>query len=327
MRLEADGDDPKGDELDAIERALTQAQANEPTSARWVYGLGLVAAARMNAQTEQEARYAQQAIFRAKIEQAIKLDPKVAQYEYMLGQAIMAGLRRDDGMMTMAAKAGKAKDAWQRAIKLDENHVRSLVSLAFYEIQARKQGGTLFGSYKDAKKLGERVLAAPGGAFQGHLVLGQIAAEQEKWDDMTAHYTAALTAQGIDADPARARYALASALLNNKKDPAAAMPIIDALIAQAKPDDYSAFFLRASAKKAQGDCPGAVSDFTVVLEKNPQAQNSRFFIAECYEAMGDAPSAIKHYEEFASRFPSDGRADKATKAVKKLKKKLGGAKG
>lgn len=322
-RLQAEDGRPEGDELASLERVLRDAAAAEPKNARWRYGVGLAAKRRAELGTDMDARREAGAAYLAAMQRAVELDPKNPDCVFELGTATMYGMSPGDGMMAMFSRAREARQHWERAVRMDPNHVHALASLGFYEVQARKSGGMLLGSYKEAVKYGERLLKIEGGEFEGRLLLAQVASEQEDWRAMEQHFAEAERLAGPSKSRTeRVLFSHASALLNNKKDAKSAVVIVDRLLASS-PDSFSAYFLRGSARKAQGDCSGAAEDFRAVLERNAGAMNTRFMLAECCESLGDARGACEHYEEFARRFPRDTRAAAATKAAKRLRKAMG----
>jgi hypothetical protein len=311
---------PEGAELDAAEKSLREAATKEPKSARWQYGLARVARLRAGDLTG-EARITKNAEYLKHAAAAASLDAKNADYHFEHGQAIMASIKPDDGFMTMADKAGEAKEQWEQGLEINADHISCRIAIGQYELQARRQGGFLFGSYKKARKHGEHLLKLSDGAFHGHVLLGQIAAAEEEWDEMSKQFG---LAEKLAANPQQEYQALmahASALGQQKKDAKAALALADKLVAVAPEDDTSAFYVRGSARKQTGDCAGAIADFAKVIERNPEAPNSRFFLAECQESTGDTAGAITSYTEFKKRFPKDDRASKAEAAIKRLNKK------
>lgn len=322
---------PEGAEFDAAAAVIADAASKEPKRARWQYGLALVARARADRAASPEERQPHAQAYKKHAEQAATLDPANADHHFEHGQSFMYSIdSKVDGFMTMAGKAGDAKDQWEKGIKANPDHMGCRIALAQYEIQARKQGGMLFGSYKAAKKHAEHLLKVKGAEHQGHMLLGQIASEQEEWDEMEAQFASAeriAKAQASIEREAEVLASRASALLNAKKDAKAAMPVIERLVAISPPDSFTPFFMRGSARKLQGDCPGAIADFELVLSRNPDAQNTRFLMAECLEATGNKQAALDHYRQFVQRFPSSPRVAAANKAIKKLEKAVGGASG
>jgi tetratricopeptide (TPR) repeat protein len=298
-------------ESDSIRAAVTAASIEQPADPRWRIALAVFQRIDGDAKGSVESLTA-----------LAKQFPAVAEIRFQLGQSLMSTLSGDMGFLKMADVAGDARDAWLEAVEIDPNHVMARFAVSQYELQARKQGGFLFGSYRKAKAQGEALLKIPGdkGLFWGHMALAAVASAQEEWDDMASHYTAAENAAPDEASLGIVLFSHANALMNDKKDPAAALPLAERAIAAGTADQTTGYFLRGSIRRAQGDCPGAMADFSVVLEKNPAAQNTRAYIADCCEKTGDPAAALAHYEEYLRRFPSGQHASTAKAAVKRLKK-------
>ncbi len=298
-------------ELEQASAAIRAAAAADPTNRRWQLGVAMVE--RRLGNGEESLRL---------VRQLVEAEPNNAQYQFELGQSIMAAMPRDAGMLKMIDISGDARDAWEEAVKLDPSHVYARYALAQYYMQARKQGGRLFGSYAKAKEHGEAMLklAGPDGPFWGNVILGQLAAAQERWDDMAVHFKAAEAAPPEPEFVQMVVVSHASALLRDKKDPAGAMPIIERLIAMSDASQITGRFFKAEAHRELKQWGPAIESYRDVLAINPDAQNSRFFLAECLEQTGDKAGAAAEYEEFARRFPDADRAKKATAAAKRLRK-------
>lgn len=298
------------EEMDAFKADVTAAAAAEPTDVRWKIASAII-------QRTTDAKGSVETF-----QGLAKAHPKFAEIQNQLGQSLMATMSSDMGFMKMAGVAGDAKDAWLAAIEIDPNHIMARYSVAQYEVQARKQGGFLFGSYKKARAQGEAILKIPGdkARFWGLTTLGSVAAAEEEWETMTKKFDAAEAIAPSDGLRNMVLSLHVNALVNDKKDPKTALPIVERAIASAPADNYSVYFLRGSVRKDLGDCPGAMSDFKTVLEKNADAQNTRFLLAQCCENTGDKTAAIAHYEEYVKRFPSGRRLGEAQTALKRLKK-------
>jgi len=298
-------------ELQEAEAAIRAAAAADPDNRRWQLGVAMLE--RRLGKGEESLRL---------VRRLVEADPDNAQYHFELGQSIMAAMPRDAGMLKMIDISGDARDSWERAVKLDPGHVYARYALAQYYMQARKQGGRLFGSYTKAREHGEALLKQPGveARFWGNVALGQLSAAQENWDDMTRHFGAA---EAEPPEPDLVQMVImshASALLRDKKDPAAAMPLIDRLIAMSEPSQTTGRFFKAEAHRELKQWGPAIENYRKVLAINADAQNSRFFLAECLEQAGDKAGAAAEYEEFARRFPDSDRAKKATASAKRLRK-------
>ncbi len=303
---------PTRDEAKAMIPVFDAAIAAEPSVLKW--SIGRAVALRRSGDAE-GARTALQAI--------VKANPKDAEARYELGEAWMGTITSEMGILGMADRAGSAKDEWEAGVKADPNHIMCRYAAAMYWTQARRQGGWMFGSYDKARAHAEALLKIPGGEFWGHMALGAVAAGQEKWDEMSARYTAAETAPGDGAAPAFALSTHASELLNSKKDGAAALTVIERLAPLLPPDSSTPPYMRAEAFRLMEDCAKATEQYEIVLSKNENAQNSRFNAAECYAKMGRRAEAVRHYEEFVARFPKSDRVSKAKAALKKLKNAKG----
>jgi tetratricopeptide (TPR) repeat protein len=107
-----------------------------------------------------------------------------------------------------------------------------------------------------------------------------------------------------------------NALLNQKKDPKAALVVLDKYRAIAAADDATVWFYTGEVKKALKDRSGAIEAYAKAIEINPAAASSRFALATLLEEDKKFADAATHYEEFAKRFPSDSRAAKATASGK-----------
>jgi len=299
------------DERTAIERIVRSKASKEPNELRWKISLAILG--RQGGNPSESLKTFQKLATEF---------PKSAEVANQLGQGYMATITGDMGILKMADIAGEARDAWERAIKIDPNHIMARYSLAQYQIQARKQGGWLFGSYSKARQHGDFLvkLKDGSGAFWGHLTLASLAAAEEDWAVMARHFA---DAKSKALSPPLERMVLVmhgNALIQDKKDAAAALPLLDQAVSAAETDDTGLFYLRGSARRETGDCRGAVEDFLRVLAKNPDAQNTRILIALCYESLRDPAAALTHYREYAARFPKGQRISEAQSAIKRLQR-------
>lgn len=296
----------EADELVILTKALTDAAAGAPKEARWQAGLCRAA-----------MRTGDWAAAKRHGKQAVKLDPKVAEHHYIYGAAIFSGLGQAS-MLEKMSSAGDGKDAFLEAVKLDPNHVEARMGLAQFYLNAPGIAG---GSLKKAREQGEAMVKIAGGAPLGRLVLGLVAAKDEKWDEMAAEFGKAFDAATTDADRFTALSAHANALLNSKNDPVAARPVVERMLPLAPEGDTQATFLLARVEHLEGDHGAAVALYERVLAERPQSPRSRLMAAECYEALGDTAKALAHYDDFVRRFPDDDRTSGAKKAIKRLNKK------
>ncbi|MBL8744849.1 MAG: tetratricopeptide repeat protein [Phycisphaerae bacterium] len=293
------------------EKAFRDAAAEQPGDVRWKIAAAVLKRMQGDAKGSVEALSA-----------LAKANPNVAEIQNQLGQSRMATMSSDMGFMTMASVAGEAKDAWTAAVKIDPNHIMARYALAQYEVQARKQGGFLFGSYSKARGHGEALLKIPGptARFWGLVALGNVAAAQEEWADMAEKFNAAEAIAPNDGLRSMVLSFHVNALVRDKKDAKAALPIVERAVASADAENFTVYYLRGSVRKELGDCAGASEDFRRVLEKNPDAQNTRLLLAQCCEQSGARAAAVLHYEEYVKRFPKGQRLAEAQTALKRLRK-------
>jgi len=306
---------PKPEEL-AAARAVLEAQAKrEPQVARWTYALARVAS--------MEARRAQGDAAKDKrkdalerFEVAVELSPGNADYQYWFAAASFE--RVDDvNMLSKMSLASDGRKAFEKAIAIDPNFVAARIGLAQFYLGAPGIAG---GSVEKAKAQGDALLALPNktGEYQGRMVLAGIAAHEKDWAEMSRQFTLAETAGGVGADPVAALRSQAWNLLNQKKDPEAAAPVVARYLKVAPADDVTAWFLDAEVKRQLGHCGDALPQYDRVLATRPEAKGSRWGAAVCHEQLGQKDAASKNYEEYASRFPNDDRAKEAKAAIKRL---------
>jgi len=306
---------PKPEELAAARTVLAAQAAREPNSARWAFALAHVANA--------EARLAQADDAKTKrkealehFERAVALQPGNADYQFWMASTSLD--RVDDvGMLSKMSLASDARKALETAIALDPGHVAARVGLSQFLLNAPGIAG---GSAEKAKAQGDALLALPGkrGEFQGRMVLAGIAAHEENWTEMSKQFTAAETAQGEGADPLGAMRSQAVFLLNRKKDPRSAMPVMERYVKAAPADDVTAWYFDGEVNRQKGHCVEALPHYDQVLAKVAGARGSRWGAAVCHDQLGQKAEARRDYEEYARRFPDDERAKEAKAAIKRL---------
>jgi tetratricopeptide (TPR) repeat protein len=309
---------PKPDELAAARKVLESQAAHEPNSARWAYALAHIA----NAEAEQvqgdaDTRKSKRKEALERFERAAKLQPGDADIQFWLGSASFD--RVDDvSMLSQMSLASEGRKALEKAIAIDPNHVGARIGLAQFFLEAPGIAG---GSVAKAKAQGDALLAIPGkrGEFQGRMLLAGIAVHDEDWAEMSRQFIAAETAAGDGADPIAAMRSHAWNLLNKKKDPQAALPVVARYLKAAPADDLTALFLDGEAKRQLGNCAEALPRYEQVIAKVEAARGSRWGAAVCREKLGQNEAALKDYEEFARRFPGDAHTKDAQAAIKRLR--------
>lgn len=306
---------PKLDELAAARKVLESQAAREPKEARWAYALAHVANAEAE-QTQGDAGKNKRKEALERFTRAAELQPGNADNQFWLGSAAFDHID-DVGMLSKMSLASDGRKAFEKAIALDPGHVAARVGLSQFLLNAPGIAG---GSVEKAKAQGDALMTLPGkrGEFQGRMVLAGIAAHEENWDEMSRQMTAAETAPGDGADPVAAMRSQAWFLLNRKKDPHAALPVVTRYVKAAPADDLTALYLDGEVKRQLGQCADALPRFDQVIAKFAGARGSRWGAAVCREQLGQKDAARRDYDEYARRFPDDDRAKEAKAAIKRL---------
>jgi tetratricopeptide (TPR) repeat protein len=303
------------EQVAAARTMLEEAAKNEPANARWAYGLGHVA--RLESfRLSGKAAEAKRKESKEQLQKVASQEPGNPDYQYWFGYACFEMID-DVGVFSKASLASTGRKAFEKTIELDPRHVKGHYALGTFYMKAPGIAG---GSTAKAKAEGEALLKLPGGAgeYWGHTLLAEIATREKDWATMSAQYTAAETGRGDGADPLIAMMAQIAVLLNQKKDPQAALPVVMRYRAAPKADPVVSDFLEAEIRRQLGQCDQAVPLYLRVLAEKPDGPNSRFALAQCYETLGRKADAKREYDEFARRFPADARAAKAREAAKRL---------
>ena len=302
-------------DVEAAKKVLEAQMAKEPSNAQWTYAAGRASALQADLTRGDGSKPLHKEALE-RFQKAAGMDPNKAEYQFWFANACFD--RVDDvNMFSQMSLASDGKKAFEKAIALDPSYVEPHVGLAQFFLQAPSIAG---GSVDKAKAQGEALLAIPDhkGEFQGRLVLGGIAAQQEHWDEMSKQYTLAESAGGAGADPVTALRTHAWQLLNKKKDAKAAEPVVERYLKVARPDDYTARFLDAEVKRVTGRCADALPRYDEILAKVDGARGSRWGAAVCHDTLGQKDAAKREYEEYVKRFPDDARTKEAKAALKRL---------
>lgn len=284
--------------------------------------------AALNAPESDRTKYAQALIDRAKgdakkakatLEILTKEHPKVAEYQATYG-TLCFDVINDAGMFEKMSIASSGRAAYEAAIKLDPSMVEPRIGLARFFLNAPGYAG---GSTRKAEEQANAIIGLPDGKgeMSGRTLLADIYASQGEWDKMTEQYQLAEKAPGAETNATTARRANALALLNKKKDPKAALVVIERYQRLAAPDDASPYFLTGEAQRALGNDSEAIIAYSRAVELSPVAMNSRFALAELLEKNKRYGEASTQYGEFAKRFPEDPRAAGAIKSAAKCAQK------
>lgn len=127
-------------------------------------------------------------------EKAIKLDPSQARFHSQLGAALIERMT-DVGRLDQGTLAGRVRKAFERALKLDPNHVPALAGLARYYYATPPTNG---GDLTKAQEFAERARKLD--PFQGELALGSIAGRRGDFAAALQHFAAAADLRPDDAE-------------------------------------------------------------------------------------------------------------------------------
>lgn len=252
-------------------------------------------------------------------EQAVKLDPASAIARCAYGTALFENIN-NVGMFSKMSVAGDGEAAYLKALELDPTLTEPRFGLVQFYANAPGIAG---GSLKKARQHAQ-ALVDLGGRWEssGHSLLAMVAAKDEDWEEAVKRHRLASEKATTARDRSDALGALGLMLVREKKDPAAALSVADEARALGVAEDTTADFVTGLARQQLKQYDLAVPAFREVIRKNPAAVNSRFALAECLEKTGDKAGAASVYEEFASKFPKDGRAADADSRAKKLRNAL-----
>ncbi len=291
----------------AAESTLKSAMADDAHNATWPLALGIL-----------KMRQDEPADAKPYLEKAADLAPNDPDALNWYANALFSTIN-EASLFAKGRMAGQAKDMLIRAVEIDPGYVDARIALVeFY----RNAPGIAGGSMKKAKENAEALLAYENGKIHGHRLLATIAMQEDDWDTANEHIMIAAKKAATGEDRARLLMAHAYGLLTEKKDPAAALPMaFEAYEILGDKADFSTMYVYARALAETGDCATAIPLFERVLVLNEGAKTTRLLLAECLANEGQNAKAIAMYEEFLERFPKDGEAGKAKKAIRELKKR------
>jgi len=286
-------------DLAGIEATVGAALANRPEDERVIYAKALLDRAKGDRKAAKKS-----------VEALVKQSPSVAEYRATHGTLCFEVIN-DAGMFEKMNLATTGRAEYEKAIALDSSLVEPRIGLARFYLMAPGYAG---GSYRKAEEQATLLLALPEGKgeFFGRSLLADIYADKGEWAKVEEQFQLAETSTSLSANPQAAMRGYAQILLKKKKDPAAALVILERYQAKAAPDDASVWFLTGEAKKALGDDQGAIAAYTQAIEIQADAMTARITLAELLEKSKRYEEAAVHYTEFASRFPADSRAASAT---------------
>lgn len=312
----------------AIEGVIAQARAMRQITPADLASIETTVNAAVASRPEDErVRYAKVLLDRAKgdrrtaktsIEALIKQSPDVAEYRATHGTLCFEGIN-DAGIFEKMSIASMGRSEYEKAIALDPALIEPRIGLARFYLNAPGYAG---GSYKKAEEQANALIAIPGGKgeFFGRSLLADIYADQSEWPKVEEQFQLAESSTNAATNPVAAMRGYAQILLNKKKDPAAALVVLERA-QNAAADDATIWFLTGESKKSLGDDQGAIIAYSKAIELKPDAVSSRFALAELLEKQKQYAQAAIEYREFVSRFPADPRAATAATGAARCEKK------
>ena len=140
-------------------------------------------------------------------EQAIELAPNNADYHYYLGAAY-GELAQKSGLLKQASLAKKTKNAFEKAVALDPNHIEARLALIdYYTIAPGFMGGDHDKALQQAAEIKKR------NGIEGHRAYARVYTRQKKTDLARKEFVDAVRENPTSA---RAHYLLGSYLINDK---------------------------------------------------------------------------------------------------------------
>lgn len=301
--VSASGVPDEDDRLAAIVRA---ARAAAPDDQMWRLGWVLAETYAGNAKTVIDDA-----------ESLVSSLPDQPNAHYALGLCLVSTMN-EVAIWNQGARAGRARELWHDALRLDPAHIGARESLVMYYRNAPAIAG---GSRAKARELATGGLAdAPEGAHIWHAALAADAADDKDWAAFDRHTTDALDAAPAGAKP-RIVATCGRILLMTKEDPQAALDLAQPVADTS--DNYQPAFVCAQALRALGRCEEAIPYYQRVLAQVPDAENSRIDLGLCLIDLGRPDEARTHLDQFLKDHPDSDRAKEAKKALKTLKAATG----
>jgi len=293
-------------EVLAEARGLIRAEADaHPDDASWVFGRGLLA-----------ARAGRWADAEPLFERAVELDGAVAQHHHWLGNAIFSTIDQV-GLFGKASAAGKGRDAYLEALRLDPDLGGARIGLCEFYLNAPGIAG---GSRKKAREHAERLTRTEGYACHGHRVLAKIHAREGEWAEARREADRAAET----AEPGEERRSMFMAWISITLDKSRHDEAIAAARAlrDAQPDDPRNDYTLGAVFQEAGRHAASVEPLERACAGLPGAASPHWRLAVAYDELDRYADAHASYTRFVERFPDDERAKQATRKAKRLKRRL-----
>ncbi len=251
-------------------------------------------------------------------ERCVKLAPRVAEHQYVLGDACLSKLDAEGRGLSGLSLAKRGKAALEKALRLDPDHVPARMMYFQYHVEAPRIAG---GSKKEARRqVAEISRRDPArGAWAQLLVLG----DKAKDKDLEGVFESGLPLAGGDRDPAGYAMRAVTRAANRIESDALREKLVGTLYTT-RPDDPRARHTRARLWALQGRNLEQAEDIFLeylALSEYPPRSPSRarayWGLGLVYEKQDRVEDALQAYRKAVELFP---RFQRAIEDVERLEK-------
>lgn len=244
------------------------------------------------------------------LEQAIALNPNVADYHYHLGGAY-GNQAQKSGMFGGIGLAKKSKAELERAVQLDPNHMEARFGLIdFYSIAPGIVGGSMEKAREQAAEIKKR------DAIDGHRAYGRIYNREKKPDLARKEYVDAVREQ--PSSP-KAHFYLGAFLVTQKDWPGALHEFDYAL--KLDPNYMPAYFrIGHLAAASESNYPRGEEALRKYLtytpkENEPTIASTWYYLGKIQELQGKKAEAKQSYLNAQKLLPKSKEISEALKRV------------
>ncbi len=230
-------------------------------------------------------------------ERCVELAPRVAEHQYVLGDACLSKLGSERGLSGLSlAKRGKA--ALEKALRLDPDHVEARMMYLEYHMEAPRIAG---GSKKEARRQVEEISRRDParGAWAQLLVLG----DKAKDKDLEGVFETGLPLAASDQDPKGYAMRAVMRAANEVESDALREKLVGALYTT-RPDDPRARYTRARLWALQGrnleQAEDIFLEYLALSEyppESPSKAGAYWRLGQVYEKQDRVEDALRVYRK------------------------------